>query len=845
MNVTKEKKNYIIILDIVFVIMIAVMTLWNLSACDRIKIIDDEFGYWGIAAIVTGFDWSDLMAVTEYYSFGYSVVLIPLLLLHKIGIAMPVIYKLALIMNACFMVFVYWLIRYVSQKLFPDFPTSFMQAVCLFITLYIGNSFRNHSAWSETYLLFMFWCVIAFFVRFIENPNYCNIFLLIFTSVNAFAIHMRALGVLIAVLIVLTLYFAQNWKMVDKKYVIATIVFTIGLLGLFFVAKEYVTNFLYSNRGNTSMNDIPAQIERTKSILSVTGMIDYAMSILGKLFYSGAATFLFVLIGFAYAVFRVFITFGSLVAKKPIQNSTKQWYTFFVLLSFLGELGISCIFKCIKFFSGDITKVVHLDSVVYGRYLDFAIGPMILFGAIAIYEIKDHYKEVVLAGLLFLFTMFAAQYQIDILTYYNEDAMGFRQNASPWFSLLYHGNLNYFMYYVAGISAFVFLLILFIGMLGKKRKCGITIAFILVGIFSGICGLTSSKEFIQSKSSKDKTVETVREIIEVTDATVPVYMVVREDGNVTSDTKILQWTLGERGIHTLLYTELQNMDVDQAIFLTDSSDVRIRGVLSDNADYLYDSGTIAVFAGEGNTYYTDLLEKSKQMAKVASPLVRKINLAEVVTDLSYVKANGSLYYNYQAQGGYLTGGMGVALDDGVYEFMVDIRIRDVIAGSDVGYITVGDTTGNVQDTIVLHADDFIDKERQIISAQVKVEDEKEPFVGVYTYGEAAYRIYDISYRKMIGNKEMSCEEMAEIEKCLWKKQSGDKVYYVDSNNSAITGFPIYRDCDMSYLPGDIVMYKQFCDSDFYIVEKTDQQVIEIMNDKLTQICETKNYVAFR
>lgn len=844
MNVIKKKNNIKRILDILFITIIVVLTIWNLGDCDRIKIVDDEFGYWGIAALISGFEWSDLMAVTEYYSFGYSIVLIPLLLLHKIGVAMPVIYKLALIMNAGFMALVYCLIRYVSKKLFHDFPVTFIQAVSLFITLYIGYSSRTHSAWSETYLLFMFWCVVALFVRFVEKPCCLNVFLLLLASVNAFAIHMRALGIVIAVLIVLFLYFAGNWKTVDKKCVLAVVVFAIGLLGLFFAAKEYVTNFLYSNQGSTSVNDIPAQLEKTKSILSVTGMIDYALSILGKLYYSGAATFLFILVGFVSAVFSVVSTLICLIRKKVVENVPKQWFTFFVLLAFLGELGIACIFNCIMFFSGDATKALHMDSVVYGRYLDFAIGPMILFGAVAIYEMKDHYKEVVLAGLLFLIGMFAAQYQIDILAYYNETGTkGFRQAASPWFSLLYQGNLNYFMYYTACISIFIFLVLLFISMLGKKKKYGITIAIMLAGIFSGFCGMISSLEFVESKAGKVKTVATVEEIVKMTDETVPVYLVVREDGEAASDAKILQWTLGERGIHTLPYTELQNIDMDQTIFLSDSSDVRVRGVLSDQTDYLYDSGSLAVFVSERNADFDLLQEKAKEMAKVANPVTQKIDLAGITTDLSYVKANGSLYYNYQAQEGYLTGGMGVFPEDGIYEFMIDIRIRDGAAGSETGYITVGDTTGYVQDTIVLHADDFAKKDRQTISTRVKVEDGKEPFIGVYTYGDAAFRIYDISYRKVVGNIETDNDEFTDIFQSLEEEYDIDSVFYIDSNNSALTGFPDYE-ITMKYLPGEIIGYKENFKDIPYVAEKTDDCVINVLEEKLKRLYETENYIVY-
>ena len=60
----------------------------------------DEFGYWASAARWAGYDWSDVAGLGSYYSFGYGVLLLPLLKLISDGI---LLYRAAVGMNMVLM----------------------------------------------------------------------------------------------------------------------------------------------------------------------------------------------------------------------------------------------------------------------------------------------------------------------------------------------------------------------------------------------------------------------------------------------------------------------------------------------------------------------------------------------------------------------------------------------------------------------------------------------------------------------------------------------------------------------------------------------------------------------
>lgn len=841
MNLIKQNKRRL--LDIICILFILVVCLYNLGNLNRVKIIDDEFGYWGIAALVNGLDWADLMATTEYYAYGYSVLLVPLLFLHKLGVGMSVLYQVAIVLNALMLIAVYYLTQYVGKKIFSDLPEGLVQIVSLAMTVYIGYTTRTHSAWSETYLLLMFWCVVALFLRFIEKPTCKNSFWLVLATANIFAIHMRAAGVVVAVFITLFFYFVGNFKKIDKKCMIFTVLLAVALfVGLSFV-KEYVTNNMYFDQVGTSVNDVSRQVKKTKSLLSVSGLADLMMSMIGKFYYTGAATFLLGLIGFVSAVFAILKTIFNLLKKKEITDGFKQWFLFMTTLAFLGEIAISAIFNCVRFFSNDATKTVHLDSISYGRYHDFAIGPMLLLGIWVLYYKREHVKEILLAALFFFFSAFVVQYQYDIMYFYNgADVFDFRLSAVPWLAILYQGIPQYFGYYAAFISVLLFAAIYLLCSFDKSKRYGLTTAILLMALGWGIGGMVYSKEFVDSKISKDKTVDTVKQMILETDKEVPIYLVTREKDEAIIDVKVLQWSLGNRGIEVYALDELQEINLQQAILLCDSSDVRVKGTLSDTAEYLYNSGSIAVFVNQQNANYEVLKAKAKDMSAIPDRTEREIDLTSVVTDYSFVKSNGSLYYNYKAKEGYMTEGMGLSLEDGIYEFMIDLRAKEGVPGSDMGYITVGEVGGEIQDTVMLRADDFAQKDRQIVTVKVCVSDGTEPFVGVYTFGDAAFRIYGISYRRATGGLQLDSEEITQI---IDQTDKEGQIFYVDSNNSAEKSFPVCEAREMSYLSGDILEYREnYADAE-YIVEKTDAKAVQFFRNKLLQVYETENYALFR
>lgn len=841
----RKKVDVEIYLNILFVTLICVICLWNIGDLNRPRTLPNEFGTWGIAASFAGYDWYDFLSLTDYYSFGYSFILIPVMLLGKVGISMALLYKLAIILNAFFMVGQYLLILYTMKEMEIEWPVPLKQIVALFLVFYIGNVTWMNSAYSETYLWFMFWVILSLLIRTVKYQGYGNAFWLVAATAHIFAIHMRALGVVLAVIIVLAGWMIGNHKKCGGKF----ICFVIGMSGFWAIVtallKQFVSNFIYMGGNLNSVNDVAFNVKLTKSLFNVGGMIDLALSVLGKLYYAGAASFLLAIAGLAVAISLVTkYLFLRLKNGQAAKWQLREWLLLFVFLAFMGEIGISAIFKSFNYYGNGVTSTREADTIVFGRYADFAIGPMMLLGVWAIWHMKGYYKELIAAVLFFAVCTVGVQKEFDILSFYNgTENMGFRGYEAPWLSLLYNEKINYFAYFAAGVSVAIFCIICFLRAVNMQKTMLLSVALAVISLFWGIYGISFSKEYTVSKSDKDKTVNTVKEIVDTAGDGSPIYMVSRN--GISSDASILQWQLGKQSIHTLTLEEAENYDLTRGIYLADSRDVRVLGVLSDRMDYVYDSGTIAVFVSDHNEKYSEIADKAIEMAQVPNPLVETVDLAQVATEVSYQKENGSLYYSYQAtDGGYMTREMGVNLEDGVYEFEVDIRVKEAAPDSEIGYITVGTAAGEIQDTYLLGANDFAGADRQVISVQVAIEDWQEPVIGVYTYGNAAVRIYGVTYHKIVGNTILDTEEWESIAEVIGTGNTQLPIYYVDSDGSGETGFPQWEGGKLKYLSGDMMNYKESFERGYYVAEKSNDETLELCTGQMELVQETEHYIIF-
>ena len=92
-----KRRNYAKYLVFLFIIAI-VFYVANDSFMPYI--LNDEIGYWSNAAFFSGYDWSSIANSIGYYSYGYSIILAPVLYFTK----NPMLsYQIAIILNGVFL----------------------------------------------------------------------------------------------------------------------------------------------------------------------------------------------------------------------------------------------------------------------------------------------------------------------------------------------------------------------------------------------------------------------------------------------------------------------------------------------------------------------------------------------------------------------------------------------------------------------------------------------------------------------------------------------------------------------------------------------------------------------
>lgn len=840
---------------IISIVLIAIACLWNIGIQDRIKVVDDEFAYWGIAAQFAGYDWSDLMAVTGYYSYGYSLILVPLYLLGRLGLSAVLMYKAAIVLNGIFLILSFVLTVYVGKRIFPELNKYYLLAAGLVTTLYLSNIDQAGCAWTEVYLYFMFWCVTACMLNFMEKQTIGNILLLLLTTANIFAIHMRAVGVVIAVIIVFMLKVIIEHKKVTKKQIIITLVAAVILTAAVLAVKDYVTNTIYMNNGKLEINDFSGQTAKIKNLLSITGVVDFILSILGKLYYLGTSSYLFVFIGFAVTAGNFIRSSLVSIKGKKILINEKDLFLLFIILAFLGEIAVAAMFKTFKYYSMQDMSA-YADTVVYGRYTDFIVGPLLLIGFSVLPNIKRYLKEIIISILALIACSVAVQHQFNIMLS-NHAELILRGSAVAGISYMFDGQFINSAYYAAIIAISVFWAAAILSLLGGGKRFMVIIKYgglFLIGIVWCVIGINSAKDMVVGKSHKEKTVESIASLIENTSKDTAIYYV-SEGGAVHGDAKILQWSCPGRLIDIIGPDDLVTGKLsEECIFLCDSEDYLLTAAISDTKNYIYDSGSMCVFTEPGSVIETELMNVVAEARSSADPKKGRADLSMMLTELSYQKYNGCIYYNYNKAEGYLTGRTHLLLADGIYEFMVDMEISGYDGSGDIGYITVTNTEGTYLDTRILVPEDFQSNGRGRISVQLEVENYEEPVIGVYTYTNCAMKIYGIEYCQVKGNILAGREEEDSFIKFgqlinLFYEEGKYPVCYVDSDSSGVNGFPDVSQIEgyfpegiSEYIPGRLVPYRNYISDRYLIVENSDNyQTLFALLSNYMVIAKSDNY----
>lgn len=359
------------LLEAVVVLLIFVAHVWGFWDYDGIVVLMDEFGYWEHAASMAGYDWTGVMVSAPWYGWGYSLLLLPLFWVCE---NMSTMYHMAILMNGCMMVGVYFIAKKLSGKLCNKMSYGESVLAAAVVSLYSAYLGQSKVAFAEIAVYFSFWILVYCFVNMLETKK--KIWFLL-TSVFAgvtYVMHNRMIVVFIALGMVAVLMLIL--KSIDWKEFLCLLV----PMAIIYLLNDQIREMLQSNIQITTnlqfgVNDIAGRKWRFRLLSNMEGILTAIKTALGELVYLGLSTFLVGSIGLV----AVLINLKNEV-KRAVKDNRLYIYLF-ILLNFLGEWAISTLVNMpMKEQIADAAQ----SFFYYGRYIDAVIGIIILIGILEI-----------------------------------------------------------------------------------------------------------------------------------------------------------------------------------------------------------------------------------------------------------------------------------------------------------------------------------------------------------------------------------------------------------------------------------------------------------------------------
>lgn len=534
------------------VLLIFVLCCLYIRKLDYIAVLNDEFGYWGNAASLAGYDWKELIAETPYYAWGYSIWLVPIIIFLRTP---EVWYKAAIFLNIFLLIVSYFFCCGVAKRLFSKVNKNIIYIVCFLVIIYPSNIIYVQVAWSETLLYCLMWVATYLMIRLDEKFSFLKTVVLILVLLYMYMVHARSIGIVGIGLLCILLIILKNKKSVFSflcVLAIAGLGYAINNYIKGYQLSEFWSNSLVSNMNNVGLNTntVSAYLEKFVGNFNL-----FLESIGGKLIYLIVATGLTIVVAivqFAKEEIEAYRTKKFLAN----YNITKIWCNF----AFLASWGL-CSLQM-------LTWTDRKDIIVYSRYMENAIGPILLLGIIyTITRIKETRIALVISAIALLLGLRSVYWRI------LEAGGYFNSICSPIFGAFYDffESDTYKAFCCIGIICALFFVLLIIATFFKREylKYGI----VLLCLFGYFIFLIKNGNIYMNEARAyfDSSTVPIKEMIVEEYNTQEIYYIKNDKDTYSVKPKYLQFTIPDKSIHLTTLESVANIS-DEYILLVDLSD---------------------------------------------------------------------------------------------------------------------------------------------------------------------------------------------------------------------------------------------------------------------------------
>lgn len=367
------------------------------------SIFPDEFGYWAPAAELLGWDWSQTSSLGSYYSFGYALILLPVLWLVRDSI---LAYRTAVFLNVVFMGAGLCLMLWLIKRLFPEVRGKRAVLISAIAVICPPWIFYMQCTMTEAMLLFTFLLVCALFYRFLENPGAVSACFLAGALVYLYTLHMRCVGTLAAAALTLLICLFQNRSGKQKRSIVLACIFLVLLFMVALLIKKGVIQQLYYMTSTETMNynDYSGQWKKLFYVFSPDGGRAFLTGTVAKLLYLGVSTF-----GLAYwgmwGIGRNAFRLLKRLLKRDTEINGRDFFWLFLFLSVLAQILVTVFYTIGSADAGNR----RLDLFVHGRYDELTVPILTAVGLECLLTSRRGWTGTgICAGLMSLFTLSSA-----------------------------------------------------------------------------------------------------------------------------------------------------------------------------------------------------------------------------------------------------------------------------------------------------------------------------------------------------------------------------------------------------------------------------------------------------
>lgn len=606
-------------------------------------VFDDEFGYWSNGALVAGYDWSESLAGCAYYSYGYGILLSPII---KFIDTPSLMYQMAILLNVIMGCATFIIIFLCFRMLYKKSNYYKQLMVSGAISLSSGYAMNIHIAWSETLLNLLIWSLIFLLILYFSSKKWVYLLLSIVISGYALMVHPRAICVFISTLIII-LFIRKNKILTQKQFLLSIISWIIMLI-IWYGLKQYFKEILW--KYGTEINDFSSEVQNFKEFFTVKGLSTFFFVFIGQLFYCGISS---ALISY-FCIAQHCISVYKLIIKKNSVMQNEYFISLFLALVIISTLFLSSI---------ALIDAQRIDHFVYGRYIEWLMMPAIGFGIMEILEKRaniftKHFIIFVCLGFFLSGLLCALAIKLN-------DAENFFIGCSNALIIYMDANglnLNQIFIYVFVLFGLVFLL-------SRKVHCGFYIGVLLVIGYNLIIMFTCLQEKIVPTHKYNNQILELAQTWHINHKDYPLYFLYSPDNwgaNTTKD--IFQFALKDTRIICKTIEQLQEEDAPYYL------------IVQSNNPFSPIPNKLELFHAKANTYIWETGNNN------SGADVIQLDLSSFGTQIR--NSGEKECYRSNGQQGFLLYGPYYHLEAGQYRATLTINTFEAPNANSIGYFEI-------------------------------------------------------------------------------------------------------------------------------------------------------------